>query len=545
MKVRCGGFSLRWFCCLFHFLSAVIIALFNFVSVLDQPADLGARLVLAQQPLGRPTSSVIPVGPLRWLLDELGTGKAAKMSLRESTDILEQHAALDRVSQPSQWFGEGRPKLAPGRPSSQEPKNETTELQLTAGLPSYQPPKTGAGKLASTEDSARLPVAATGANFFSPFSQLKPLAKWGGPGASASQPATPWPNSFGHHPGHAPPGHSQAVTNVSVGKPDWGEQRCPRCQKRDSFIYLWGQDQAGLLDRMTILEVLGGLAKFLCATLLLPPPCALLHSMHNQGKLLDCSGPTWSRYFSTSDRGMEPWMKRNMAADRHFFESGMLVIPRGMDFWDQARQALKAAQQGRRFLWHFDRYFWSFAKAPDRIVFTKGILDCKALVTISWSPLVRRLAGDFVRRWLPKSFNTLHVRRNDVVGKDCDTSIPRVVRYVNCSLRGDTRPLVVFTDANSGYRKRLLGGLTDFMPHVLHGDPLLASVSAEGLGVDTVDDNFLVFAVGRRVQEMAVRNLEQRRMFRCSDCDVPPLALSKEGGNQRREGANSTAGTRT
>lgn len=320
---------------------------------------------------------------------------------------------------------------------------------------------------------------------------------------------------------------------VSAGKPGWGVQKCPRCQKRDSFIYLWGQDLAGLLDRMTLLHYLGSLAKFLCATLMLPPPCEFLHSMHNHGKTLDCRGPTWSRYFSTSDPGMEPWMKRNLPADRRFLEYGMLDIPRGMDFWDQARQALKAAQNGRRFEWHFDRYFWSFAKASDRSAFTAGIKECKTSVQISWSPLVRRLADDFVKRWVPERFNTLHVRRNDEVGKHCDTSIPRVIHYVNCSLRGDRSPLVLFTDANSGYRERLLGGLMDLTPNVFHGDPVLVRVAAEALGVDTVDDNFLVYAVGRRVQEMAGRNLAQRRMFRCSDCDAPPSVRSKEGNTSQ------------
>eukprot|EP00966_Prymnesium_polylepis_P307943 7116710-Prymnesium_polylepis.1 len=55
---------------------------------------------------------------------------------------------------------------------------------------------------------------------------------------------------------------------------------------------------------------------------------------------------------------------------------------------------------------------------------------------------------------LPTSFSTLHIRRRDTVG-ECNTSVSRVVDFVNCSLTTPTALLLYTDERGKDYLKPL------------------------------------------------------------------------------------------
>merc|ERR1719197_1058484 len=81
---------------------------------------------------------------------------------------------------------------------------------------------------------------------------------------------------------------------------------------------------------------------------------------------------------------------------------------------------------------------------------------------------------------------TLHVRRGDAMVA-CDTSVPKVVEYVTCSVEAggwsgrQDQPLVIFTDERDPqYKNALLNGITNAFGgrrRVLFGDPVIEDIA--------------------------------------------------------------------
>ena len=135
----------------------------------------------------------------------------------------------------------------------------------------------------------------------------------------------------------------------------------------------------------------------------------------------------------------------------------------------------------------------------------------------------------------PGSYMTLHLRRGDGVGT-CDTSIGRVIQYLDCSMpKPDLLPeepmhLLIFTDeTDSGYlnellnrigRLRLVDGVKRVVP--VHGDRWVDSIMHDAvheLRIPT--DNYFNYEVGIAIQIATLLPMELRRHVNCPPCYTP------------------------
>ena len=70
-----------------------------------------------------------------------------------------------------------------------------------------------------------------------------------------------------------------------------------RCPQRINKIYYTNINEAGLYDRMYMIESLGNLAGYLCATLEFPVPHLMLGAWHNQGKKVSAK-TKWNDFYN-------------------------------------------------------------------------------------------------------------------------------------------------------------------------------------------------------------------------------------------------------
>jgi hypothetical protein len=69
------------------------------------------------------------------------------------------------------------------------------------------------------------------------------------------------------------------------------QSRCP--VGKQSAIYISGK--AGISDRITYFKLMGMFASYLCADVIVSPPCKILPAYHNHGDSPDCSSE-WQDY---------------------------------------------------------------------------------------------------------------------------------------------------------------------------------------------------------------------------------------------------------
>lgn len=259
------------------------------------------------------------------------------------------------------------------------------------------------------------------------------------------------------------------------------------------------------------------MAKMLCALLLVPPPCEMLDPRHNFGQRIACRGIAWDRYLQIDDEPIWTQARSNVSA------KGKMVIGAdgaGRFVGKNFHTALVATQQGKRFLWHVHQDFYLEPLATLwKTTIQPRIRQCHSSITVRVSRLARRLATQFMasQGLQAQDFYTLHIRRTD--SNECDTGHAHVLRYVNCSIGNDPRAVVIFTDErNKDYIGALLGGIKRFAAgrRTIHGDPVLRQMVVSAVNGT---DNYLVYAVGMAVQQMAKRRLELRRKIHCRECD--------------------------
>ena len=140
---------------------------------------------------------------------------------------------------------------------------------------------------------------------------------------------------------------------------DYGRKCSLDCRERSSAIVLSpAYERGGLNDRIATLRSLGSLAHSLCAWLVAPPPCQLLMSSEMMGMRCDRLRLQWNHVtnlsFSRSPSGPIPLMAG--VRDPILRPSlGALVLNATSSaplLLRQYRNALSAANTGRRFVWH-------------------------------------------------------------------------------------------------------------------------------------------------------------------------------------------------
>ena len=267
------------------------------------------------------------------------------------------------------------------------------------------------------------------------------------------------------------------------------------CSNYDSRIIYPADRGAGIRDRLIVLESLAKLAVSVCALLSMERPCKLLKRGHNRGMNVSCDWG-WDRYARVHYKGMDVLSSTSPAATKEMplALTGSNVV----DSYDRAHACGHA--ESCTFVWTFP-YFHTTAfdqlRTPARVelVLARHISD----------------EADSVQQELAvKAYNTLHVRRRDTTA-ECDTSITRVIDYVNCSFTG-RGPLLLYTDERSrDYLQPLMQGLR-LLPSVAavhHLDPLLTKRFPS--------DNYASFLAEMVLARRAVQSLELRRS-NCEKC---------------------------
>lgn len=327
--------------------------------------------------------------------------------------------------------------------------------------------------------------------------------------------------------------------------------------------------KAGLLDRGTSLMSTACLASHLCARVAVMPPCAMLTEDHLDGQPLSCD-VKWDRYFNITRKSSgEPLLTvhsslstPDLSNQLSLSGTDFITITPSSDIGGEFALALRSHVMGQSFLWQLS---WHTYTQPVNYEAMKDLrVSARQLgvrlwdpnappIRISWSSTVLQMRESFFARhgFDAGRFITLHVRRGDAID-ECNTSAAHVANYVACVLDNEGRresaePLLLFTDEeDSGYLQQLQDLLSRLTVHdvigsprrVVHGDALLqlmladASESRHDAG-DLSSDNYLVFAVGRAVQEAAASAIEIRSKYHtgsqrdCRDSCVPIAAAAE------------------
>lgn len=194
---------------------------------------------------------------------------------------------------------------------------------------------------------------------------------------------------------------------------------------------------AGIRDRLQVMEALGKLAISLCALLAMDPPCRALKRGHNRGKEVSCNW-TWSHYVQLTHDGMD--VLNSTLPPAPFLKLGS----------ENASSDLMRARRsrGQPFVWEFP-YFHAAVR---------HVLIPQVRMEVVWARNFSEVA-DRLLQTLPKLFTTLHIRRRDTA-EECDTSVVRVLAYVNCSVEPSTALFFYTDDRSKDYINPLQKGLS-------------------------------------------------------------------------------------
>ena len=183
---------------------------------------------------------------------------------------------------------------------------------------------------------------------------------------------------------------------------------------------------AGIRDRLQVMEALSRLALSLCALLAMDAPCHALRRGHNRGKNVSCAWG-WDHYVQIRHKGMSTLNSTLPLGPALHLGSGDV----------RADLARARASGNATFVWDFPSFFVAINYIP---------IPPAPAVDVVWASNFSATA-DLVLQTLPSAFSTLHIRRRDTMG-EYDTSINRVVTFVNCSIAKRTA-LLLYTDERS------------------------------------------------------------------------------------------------
>jgi len=292
------------------------------------------------------------------------------------------------------------------------------------------------------------------------------------------------------------------------------------CSDYKSIIHVTFTNPAGLGDRAYIFEAFGGLATWLCATLITPPPEIWLHTKHNNN--YDVSNSLdWSKYLMTVRRSDQSTFLGNASdllrsklcqnittlSNSTLFDTSLeeaYKIVQSSTLSENLKEAYHIVQTGGCFRWEIDISFWKMRrfmqeeldKYPRSPRFDPYSTACQlhSYVSVSTSLFVQRAALAIA----PKvPYSSLHIRQRGLEEKRSLTA-PIIINYTRCVKKyaPPTKILIVFTDTtNPPFVSKLNKFLQLQWKHVIWGDQVIRRRYRK----ITKNDNYMTYAIASTV----------------------------------------------
>ena len=335
---------------------------------------------------------------------------------------------------------------------------------------------------------------------------------------------------------------------------------CPANNNDRSIIEIVDQGSAGMSDRVWIMSKLGNIARYLCARIVVPPPCQWLDARHNNFLPVDCD-QGWDFYWNaTFEDGSSifasPTELKKLENSNKF--AVVTPAPDTNAIEAQIVEAVEHVRAGRIFKWrwtqseaywtsYFDDHITAFNKhheSPNtnrlpwplpNVVGEEG--GCN-YVNFEPSKEVASVAERALIDVLPRGqpYSTLHIRRSDAT-LECDTAIVKVREYLTCMTA--THPeiaehdLIFFTDEkDQTYLQQLKQLASGYFRQVLNGEALIAK-ELESRHINAAQNNYLIYEVGMYIQySSAGVRLAMRRAMNCGRCGANAVVDDgREHGN--------------
>ena len=272
-----------------------------------------------------------------------------------------------------------------------------------------------------------------------------------------------------------------------------------------------GQYRAGLSDMSLWLLNAAKVASTVCARIVVPRPCTILSRDHNSGQAVNCS-IEWDHYVNVSvafDGG---------SRTRPLIMSGALnqSLPKGLLEVKDYTTAMKALKEGRRFVWHK----WDGAGHD----WNPGHAECPNVLRFPTTKVLEARRQFFSRERID-TYISLHIRRGSAFVR-CDTDVPRVLDYVQCSLAnnghtGFNGTIVILTDeTDHSYLTQLEGAFKRRLPSVriIHADAVLRAAHPK-------EDNYFIFAITETLRKRDFEGLDHTS-FHAKGWISPRLQMS-------------------
>lgn len=358
------------------------------------------------------------------------------------------------------------------------------------------------------------------------------------------------------------------------------------CPQRINKIY-FEHGSAGLGDRLTVIHMLAQISGYLCAELEIPPPSITLNPLHNDGQKVnelvqwqDFRNMTFSQdnasVFvpkSTFGNDFRDWRRIPVYDKNKYSDWFHVVSENGGNLMDDYKSLQdfswrQKADAKTGFVWEIHRSLYTsnlfdfgalLPEPPKQIIdSTEYREDMRPLLTSyryfhpenrrdwgclytndhddvpSHMKLLRKKFSETVRRLSGFSNNSVygffHIRRGDSID-DCDTSLPVLQEFLNCSLNGTEATgkqvtfLVGSDETNVTYRENVMK-LADNFPHftMMDADHLTSKVIKKaienGLIAGEIVNNFYVYwmqEIFRRKGDLSTIFLTRRKSH-CPTC---------------------------
>ena len=126
---------------------------------------------------------------------------------------------------------------------------------------------------------------------------------------------------------------------------------------------------------------------------------------------------------------------------------------------------------------------------------------------------------------ISSEFTTLHIRRGDSV-RTCDTTIKKIMHYLECSLKSCSKnlPVLFFTDEIDQIYVGKVEQILENLNHtVFNGEKIISEFFENSISSGKIesyyDNNFFRFQISNYIKSMSKYQLVQRRSFHCNSCD--------------------------
>ena len=319
------------------------------------------------------------------------------------------------------------------------------------------------------------------------------------------------------------------------------------CPQRINRIY-YAHGAAGLGDRIYIILQLAQLAGYLCARLELPPPSILLRSHHNNGFNIsdeltwpdfknltfrdDNSSVYVDQYSSSFDKDFKNWRKVPVYDPKRYSDWMHVITDPYEDIiedfetiqefsWKQPENATTGFLWEIRMSYYHSRLFKqdltnSIQKMRDNPKYrykmrprhhflnmkNSNKKDCNYINTETSVPYhVKELQQQIIERVRERSlqnsiYGFFHIRRGDAI-HECDSSLPVIREYLQCSLNGTEKLgknvtiLMGSDEIDQSYRKRVLDLAKDYS-HVklLDADQITEQILKAAISNGFLDEGF-------------------------------------------------------